>query len=366
MRAVIRRNKALVCDEIAPPQPGPGQVLVKTLCCGICGSDLHALHSLDHMVALTRRAGGGVGGGLDPARDVVFGHEFCAEVIEYGPGDSEGARLKAGARVVSMPVIMDAQGFEAIGYSNRYPGGFADYMALMAPMLIEVPNGLSSAHAALTEPMAVGAHAVAQSALEQGSTALVIGCGPVGLAVIASLKARRAETGWGTIIAADFSARRRAAAAAMGADIVIDPGADDPHGKWAEFGVPDTPGAALLARMAGQTIARPVVFECVGAPGVLQTLIERAPPHAQILVAGVCMQSDQIEPSLAINKQLELKFVLGYSPEEFAHTLRDIAEGRIDVSPLITSTVGFAGVADAFAALANPDAEVKVMVAPSV
>lgn len=356
MRAVVRRNRALVCDEIETPQPGPGQTLVKTLACGICGSDLHALHYLDHMVDLTRRAGGV--GNLDPGKDVVFGHEYCAEVIEHGPG---GGRFKAGTRVVAMPVSFDAQGFEAIGYSNRYPGGFAEYMALMEPMLLEVPNGLASEHAALTEPMAVGAHAVAESAMEKGSVALVVGCGPVGLAVIASLKAK----GFGPILAADYSARRRTAAEAMGADLVIDPSADDPHGKWGDFGVPGTLAASAMARMAGQKTARPVVFECVGAPGVLQTLIERCPPHAQILVAGVCMETDRIEPSLAINKQLELKFVLGYSPEEFAATLHDIAEGRIPVAPLITSETSLDGVADAFRALANPEAHVKILVKPS-
>lgn len=355
MRAVIRRNKALVCDEIETPRPGPGQTLVKTLACGICGSDLHALHYLEHMVDLTRRAGGV--GNLDPNKDVVFGHEYCAEVVEHGPG---GGRFKPGTRVVAMPFVIDAQGFEAIGYSNRFPGGFAEYMTLIEPMLLEVPNGLPTEHAALTEPMAVGAHAVAESAMEKGSVALVVGCGPVGLAVIASLKAR----GFGPILAADYSARRRQAAEAMGADVVIDPGADDPHGKWGDFGVPGTLAAAAMARMAGQTVARPVVFECVGAPGVLQTLIERAPPHAQILVAGVCMETDRIEPSLAINKQLELKFVLGYSPEEFAATLADIAEGRLPVAPLITSETGLDGVAEAFRALANPEAQVKILVKP--
>lgn len=355
MRAVVRRGTSLVCDEIDQPTPGPGQTLVKTLCCGICGSDLHALHHLDHMVELTRRAGGI--GDLDTSKDVVFGHEFCAEIIDHGPG---GGRFKPGTRVVAMPVAFDASGFQAIGYSNRYPGGFAEYMALMEPMLLEVPNGLSIEHAALTEPMAVGAHAVAESAMEPGSVALVIGCGPVGLAVIASLKAR----GHGPVIAADYSARRRAAAEALGADVVVDPSTDDPHGKWAGLGVPDTLAAAGMARMAGQKIARPVVFECVGAPGVLQTLIERCPPHAQILVAGVCMETDRIEPSLAINKQIELKFVLGYSPEEFAQTLHDIAEGIIPVAPMVTSEVPLDAVPAAFEALANPEAQVKVLVKP--
>src|SRR6201996_3791271 len=134
MRAVIRRGTTLVCDEMDTPVPGPGQTLVKTLACGICGSDLHALHHLDHMVSLGKRAGGGAGT-LDPARDVVFGHEFVAEVLEHGPG---GGRFKPGTRVCSMPILFGPGGMEAIGYSNSLPGGYAEQMVLMEPLMLEV------------------------------------------------------------------------------------------------------------------------------------------------------------------------------------------------------------------------------------
>lgn len=114
----------------------------------------------------------------------------------------------------------------------------------------------------------------------------------------------------------------------------------------------------------GGAFARPVVFECVGAPGVLQALIEAAPAGAQVVVAGVCMETDRIEPSMAITKEIELTFVFGYSPEEFALTLRHLAEGIIDVSHLVTGTVGLDGVADAFTALGDPEAHVKILVTP--
>ncbi|MCI3180783.1 alcohol dehydrogenase [Caulobacter sp. CCUG 60055] len=356
MRAVVTRDKRLTCEEIEDPLPIQGQTLVRTLCCGICGSDLHALHFMDNMVEGMRRAGGG--DGIDPAKDMVFGHEFCAEVLDHGPGTD--GRFKPGTRVVSVPMTFGPAGIELVGYSNRYPGGFSERMVLAEAMLLEVPNGLPAEHAALTEPMAVGAHAVAEAAVDKDSVCLVLGCGPVGLAVIAALKAR----GHGPVIAADFSPRRRAAAEAMGADIVVDPAKESPHGKWADLGVPATLTAHRMAMMAGQTYGRPIVFECVGAPGVLQSVIEGAPPKAQIVVAGVCMTPDRIEPSLAINKQLDLRFVFGYSPEEFAATLHDIAEGRIDVAPIVTGKVGLAGVADAFKALGDPENHVKILVEP--
>ena len=365
MRAVVRRNKQLVCTEIGELTPGPGQVLAKTLCCGICGSDLHALHSFEHMLELGQRSGGGgVGSSIDPAADIVFGHEFCAEVLDHGPGSAK--TLKAGTRVVSVPVMLSATGADTIGYSNRYPGGFAERMLLSEAMLLEVPNGLSALQAAMTEPFAVGEHAVAQSAAADPAAGekvacLVIGCGPVGLAVIAALKTR----GVGPIVAADFSPARRALAEVMGADEVIDPSTQSPHADWSARGVPTTFAERAIVQMGGSG-RRAVVFECVGVPGVLQSIVEGVPGGAQIVVAGVCMATDTLEPSLCINKQLDFRFVLGYSPLEFSATLHNIAEGRIDVRPAITDTVGLEGVAGAFKALADPERQCKVVVDPSL
>jgi threonine dehydrogenase-like Zn-dependent dehydrogenase len=138
-----------------------------------------------------------------------------------------------------------------------------------------------------------------------------------------------------------------------------------PHDRWEALGVPKARAAQTMVRMMGGRFGRPVVFECVGAPGVLQGLIEAAPAGAQIVVAGVCMETDRIEPSIAITKEIELTFVFGYTPEEFAGTLRQLAEGIIDVSGLVTAKVGLDGVAGAFAALGDPEAHVKILVEPS-
>ncbi|HEX6774417.1 MAG TPA: alcohol dehydrogenase catalytic domain-containing protein, partial [Methylomirabilota bacterium] len=201
MRAAVMRSRALVVADVPVPEPGPGEVLVRTLACGICGSDLHALKHADKFVENSRRAGNRRV--MDLGRDVIMGHEFCAEIVEHGP-KTTGA-LKVGTRVCSLPMLMRAEGPQSIGYSNDNPGGYGEYMRLSEALLHEVPNGLSTEHAALTEPMAVGVHAVAKARLEPDDAPLVIGCGPVGLAVIAALHLR----GVRPIVAADFSSRRR-------------------------------------------------------------------------------------------------------------------------------------------------------------
>ncbi|MBN9540516.1 MAG: zinc-binding dehydrogenase, partial [Alphaproteobacteria bacterium] len=260
MKAAIFRGGDLVVDTIPDPVPALGQVLVKTLACGICGSDLHAAKHAHRMVEVTKRIPGRKP--MDLSRDIVFGHEFCCEVLDYGPKTEK--RIKPGARVCSMPLMMEADGPKGMGYSNTYVGGYAERMVLSAPLMLEVPNGLPTEHAALTEPLAVGVHAVEKANLAGDEAPLVVGCGPVGLAVIAALKLK----GIRPIVAADFSPKRRELAALMGADIVVDPSAEDPYGKLA-------PGK------------RAAVFECVGVPGLIQQIFEKAPKDARIVIVGV-------------------------------------------------------------------------------
>jgi threonine dehydrogenase-like Zn-dependent dehydrogenase len=352
MRAVIRRDGKLVVDEMAAPTPAPGQLVARSLVCGICGSDLHMLDHYDHMIDLTTRLGGV--SQMRKGADTVFGHEFCCEVVE-----SAGA-FKAGDVVVSLPVLISQTGGDSIGLSSNIPGAFAENLLLTEAMTLPVPNGLSPEHAALTEPLAVGEHAVAMADPGPEHVFMVIGCGPVGLAVIASLKAR----GLGPVVAADYSAERRAAAERMGADKIVDPSTVSPHASWAELGVPATRAEGLMAQAMGKEVKRPLIFECVGMPGVIQQLAEAAPPGARIVVAGVCMETDRIEPLVYITKEIELRFVLGYSREEFARSLQNLAEGRTRYNEIITGVVGLDQTPDAFVKLQTDKSQIKILVAP--
>jgi threonine dehydrogenase-like Zn-dependent dehydrogenase len=355
MRAAVTRGGELVVGTVDDPSPGPGHVVARPLAAGICGSDLHALADFAHFTALMDRVGVPH---LDPDTDTVFGHEFCAELVDHGPGTT--TTLPVGTRVCSVPIVVGPNGVEQIGYSNAYPGALAEYMVLQQMLLLPVPDSLSTELAALTEPLAVGEHAVGLSGLEAGQPCMVVGCGPVGLAVIAALKGR----GHGPVLATDFSPTRRRLAEAFGADVIIDPATESPHDHWSGFGVPATIMERAGASMMGADITDAVIFEAVGVPGMVQSLMDDAPPRTRLVVVGVCMQTDTIEPFVAVTKEIELRFSFGYTPDEFAATLERLAGGVPGADLLITATVDLAGTPGAFEALRTPGEHGKILVTP--
>lgn len=338
MKAALMERGRIWVDDVPDPVPLAGELLVKSRACGICGSDLHAARYTEEFVETSREAGGAFK--LTTYAPVVLGHEFCAEVLDRGPDTP--ATFKSGDLVCSIPGLPRDQ-LLGVGYSEEAPGGFGEYMVLSAALTIAVPGGTPIEHAALTEPMAVGLHAVNKAALTGREAALILGCGPVGLAVLISLKHR----GIGPIIAADFSTTRRRLAEQLGADVCVDPSEQSPY---------DT-----------ADLKRPhdvVIFECVGVPGMLDQVFLSAPRNARIVVVGVCLQMDHARPLIAINKELSVQYVLGYSLEEFAETLRLIADGEYHVAPLITGRVPLDGVAAAFDELADPERHAKILVEP--
>jgi threonine dehydrogenase-like Zn-dependent dehydrogenase len=278
---------------------------------------------------------------FEPHLDTVMGHEFCCEVVELGAGCDN---LKIGDIVVSLPVAFDPAGLHPLGFSNIYNGGYAELMVLNEMVGIKVPSGLGADIAAMTEPLAVGVHAVAKSRITNHESAIVLGCGPVGLACIAELKMR----GIGPIVAADFSSKRRSLAELIGADVVVDPR--------------DTP--AIEAWRASDGVRTPVIFEAVGVPGMIDQAMRIAPKDARILVVGACMQEDRFHPMLGIGRELTLQFAFGYEPGEFSAALTSIADGRVDLAPWLTATVGIDGIPQAFRDLANPEQHAKIMVTP--
>ncbi|HWS48388.1 MAG TPA: zinc-binding dehydrogenase [Acidimicrobiia bacterium] len=342
MRAAVARRGVLVVDDVADPVPGAGEALIAVKACGICGSDLHALRYGDELVATMAESGAPAT--FDPNRDFVMGHEFSGEVLELGPG-TQGAGVAVGDLVTSLPVILEPTGeIEQVAYSNTYNGAYAERMRLTAGLCMKVPNGLDHRRAALTEPMSVGRHAVARAAMTKSESAIVLGAGPVGLAVVAELR----RSGVETIIASDYSPRRRAVALAMGATATLDPAVEDPLDVW--------------TREDGRR--PPVVFDAIGVPGTLALACRLAPMFSRVCIVGSCMEADTLRPLIPQTKQLSIVFSFAYDPFEFGDTLRAIAEGEIDVAPMITGVCGIEGVPAAFDTLGRPEEHVKVLVEP--
>lgn len=379
MKAVTCHAGQLAVTTVADPVPARGQLVLDVVRAGICGSDLHARVHCDEVAEASSYAG--YEGFMRSEDTVVMGHEFVGEVVDAGPGT--GRAPKAGTRVVAMPLLRTDSGVHPVGLSRHAPGAYAEQVAVQAALAMPVPNGLDSEVAALTEPMAVALHAVRRGDVGKGQVAVVIGCGPIGLAVILMLKA----AGVRTVVASDLSAGRRALASACGADVVVDPVVDSPwdvvqqRGRYKDAAglfelavdsmeqlraVPFLPWAKVMhaAERLGAMPSGPVVFECVGVPGMLDSVLASVPLATRVVVVGVCMGSDAIRPSIAINKETELRFVLGYTPREFHETLHLMADGKVDPSPLVTGTVGLGGVAGAFQDLADPERHAKILVDP--
>src|SRR5579884_3837441 len=221
MKAVVCQEERLEVTDVPDPQPGQGQVLVEVLRCGICGSDLHARHHCDELAEVMAEIG--YEDFMRSDQRVVFGHEFSGQVAEYGSGCAK--KLAIGTPVVALPLIRRDGTPHALGLSTRAPGAYAEQVVVQESLMLPVPNGISADRAALTEPLAIAWHAVRLGELKKSDVAVVIGCGPIGLAVICMLKAR----GIRTVVASDLSAGRRSLASACGADIVVDPSGQSPY-----------------------------------------------------------------------------------------------------------------------------------------
>lgn len=379
MKSIVCQNAELSLENLDELVPSKGHVLLEVVRCGICGSDLHMQHNCDHMHDLAARVGFlGVAKNSD---QFVMGHEFCGKVLDYGPKTRR--KFKTDQLVCAMPLLqIENLGYQSTGLSPNASGGYAEQVIVQSSLMFEVPNGLDADNATMTEPMAVALHAVRRSKIKTSEPAIVIGCGPVGLGIILMLKA----AGVKTVIASDYSANRRKLAERCGADNVINPAQNSPFENWKELGLLGNAAEALnyglgifnkvqstgmpwwhawrMAEKLGAMPKRAVIFECVGVPGILQHIIDGAPLFSKIVGVGVCMQSDKIEPALAINKEIEIQFVLGYTPLEFRDALHMIAEGKIDCSPLITGIVGLEGVKNAFSALRDPEQHAKILIDP--
>ena len=209
MKAVSCLQGALSVVDLPTPQPGRGQLLLDVRRCGICGSDCTPGTTPTNSPTSWRRSATTTPSAATPP-------PVWARVLRRGararPRGGQGVHPGHDGGVVSRCCGHDG-GVHLTGLSPLAPGAYAEQVLAEASLSFAVPNGLDVDTAALTEPMAVALHAVRRSEIGRRDVAVVIGCGPVGLAVICHLKAK----GVGTIVASDFSPGRRALAARCGA-----------------------------------------------------------------------------------------------------------------------------------------------------
>jgi 2-desacetyl-2-hydroxyethyl bacteriochlorophyllide A dehydrogenase len=328
----------LQVESVADPQPRPDGLVMKVGYCGVCGTDLHATRE-----GLTTACCG-----------QVLGHEFVGEVVEVGK-QAEG-NWQIGDRICAMPFLacghclpcaaglfFECQDKQVQGVNA--PGGFAEYVTTGCRESLLLPDNLALEQAALIEPLAVGIHAVRMADVKAGSRILVLGAGPIGLTV--ALWAR--FFGAREVVVSEPAQSRSSLAKEMGATSVIQP---------------DLAAGAegLLQQFSDQAGGPPdIIFECVGAPGLLQQCIEMAPQRGKIIPVGVCEQPDSIMPFFGLVKELQIQFAIAYTRDDFETCLAMLAEGRIDITPMITDVVSLDELPGAFEALRTPGTQCKVL-----
>ncbi len=325
------RLETTVVDD---PVPGPGQVVARVRYCGICGSDLH----IATMAGLS---------------GTIMGHEI-AGVVE-AVGDDVEDRWVPGTPVTARPFASCGQcrwcaagrpdhcdAFHLRGFTR--PGGFAEQVVLSAGELFELPATITGPEQALVEPLAVARHGLRRAGLTAGEPVAVLGAGPIGLAVTAWARA----LGTGPVVVSDPMPGRRALAGALGADAVVDPGAEDL--------------AEACQRALGT--APGVVVECSGKPGLIQQAMDLAGVEGRVAVVGVCMTSDTVVPFTGLHKELDVRFALYYDRRDFVDTLGALDDGSLVVDGLVTDVIGLDALPDTFAALLAGSETGKVVVAP--
>lgn len=338
MRAFSMRDGKLGMRSVEEPTPGSGQMLVKTLACAICASDHH---HFDHPeLARDDKSGMRVHA---PDCDVVMGHEYCAEIVEYGP-DTE-KKWPLGTRVTGIPVLMQTTGpARIIGYAPDAPGGYGEYFLMNEFLARPIPDHVPSEIVAVNDAMAVGWY-YSRAGIEgfngKRSVPLVIGLGAIGMSVVIGLKQRKA----GPIVAADYSESRRQLALEFGADVVVDPAVESPFAAWRRvaWGSPEEIHDYMV--MAGMT--KQVVYECAGRDGVMENIINNCAFGARVLSAGGASQ-DSIPVVDAHLKGVNIQYGGGPQLADWYECLGLVIKGEIDLTRFVGETVTMEQLPEAF------------------
>jgi threonine dehydrogenase-like Zn-dependent dehydrogenase len=219
-----------------------------------------------------------------------MGHEFVGEVVAHGPGCS--GQFPPGTRVTAMPVLTRGDARQVIGAHPEAPGSFGEQFVVSEALARRVPDDVDPDAVAVCDAFAVGEGYVALSGIEPGQLPLVVGAGAIGLSAVAAMAAR----GVGPVLVADFNDDRLALAATFGQTIAVNPSARSPYDAWQE----------LAAERS--VPSPPVIFECVGATGLLQRIVEACPMGSRIYAAGGWYTGDTLDVTTATTKGVLVQF----------------------------------------------------------
>ncbi|ORW30074.1 zinc-binding dehydrogenase [Mycobacterium paraense] len=345
MRAVVLRDGRLQVRETPDPAPGPGELLLRTLSTAICASDVHFM---DHPeLAVDDPTGRSL---YDPDRDIVLGHEFVGEVIGHGPGCTD--QFAVGSRVTAMPVrLVDggAGGMRIIGQHPDAQGSFGELLVVSEVAAKPVPGDVASDAVALTDAFAVGEFYVRSANIQPGEIPIVIGAGAIGLSAVAALAGRAIEP----IVVADYKPDRLALAREFGAHVAVNPAEKPAFDAFREVRAErGLPGPA-------------VVFECVGAAGLIQNIVESAEMATRIYCAGGWYTGDTLDVTTATRQGVTIQFGGGPHPQDWYGTLDAIAAGRLDPLPSVGRVIGLDEVPDALELARRSDGPPRIVVHPN-
>jgi (R,R)-butanediol dehydrogenase/meso-butanediol dehydrogenase/diacetyl reductase len=335
-------------EEVADPAgPGAGQVLIRPLWCGICGTDLHE-YAMGPIVipASPHRLNGS-------QLPQVLGHEFSAEVVETGPGVTG---VRAGQRVSIMPLLFCGTCYfcrrglnhlcvsmACIGLSYDW-GGIAELAVVPASHVSPLPESVTDLQGALVEPTAVAAYGVDVAQVRPGDTVLVTGAGPIG--ALASLYA--AQLG-ASVVISEVNPVRAKLAESLDVGEVVDPTQVDVV-EW------------IKERTEG--IGADAVIECSGNERALQTAIDAVRSAGRISQTGLHTRVAAIEPMKLSEHDIALVGTWCYPVTDWPRIIDLIARGRLPVEKVVTAQVPMADVVErGFEVLLSPTGDqVKVLV----
>ncbi|MBB4613773.1 zinc-binding dehydrogenase [Novosphingobium taihuense] len=333
MRAAVMQglHKPLAVETIPDPTPGEGDVVVKVGRCGICGSDLH----------MTEDPAYGQGAGS------VLGHEFAGEVVALGKG-VDGLRTGDLVSVIPLQSCGQCQSCRTgeVQWCERFGlqgGGYAEFALTKPNQCVRLPKSASLADGAIVEPLAVALHGVALSRMKIGDKVLILGAGPIGLAV--AFWARR--FGAGRVVVQDLAEWQYDRALQMGAhDFVVEPA--DPVGS--------------SERALGGSAD--VVFECVGVPGLIAQAVDQVRNDGTIVLLGLCTRPDTFNSFAMLSKQVKLVTSAFFTRQEYEAALDALDRGAVEPRMLVTDTISLDATPDVFESLRKRTHQCKVLISP--